>query len=817
MTMNLHEELKMGVQHHQANQLGRAQEIYAEILKIHPRHPEALHLLGLIAYQTGQSGKAIDLIGQAIQIAPDSPVYYNNLANAYSRENKLDKALECYENAVKLKPDYPEALFGMGNVCQTLEDYQKAIECYRRALDIKPNFHQACNNMGVAFFETGNFKEASRCYQKAIQIQPDYYEAYTNLGNTYKAQGQFRTANDWYYKAMEINSDCAEAYANLGFSLHQMGRVNDALASYQKALKINPNYGEVYNDLGTLYRELSRPEQALACFKKSAELKPQNPEVYNNIGIVYKERGRYQEAIASYQKALQLDPDFTESHYNLGNAFGKCGNPEDAIAAYRKAIQLRPDHAFAFNMLVRQLQQLCAWTELEMPVTELVALNQKNLTKGLRAAEMPFLTFSLTDDTAYNYEVAKSWSDEVSARIQDSDVFFGKSDLFAAGRRDREKSRITIGYLSADFQNHATVHLMGSLFGYHDHRKFKINAYSYGKNDHSHYRSKIEQDCDQFADIFDLSDFEAAHKINSDGVDILVDLKGHTDASRLGISAYRPAPVQVTWLGFPGTTGAEFLDYIITDKITSPSEHASYFTEHFAYMPHTYQVNDCHQKIAPDEFSRQEFGLPQDGFVFCSFNEPYKIEPVLFNVWIRVLQQVPSSVLWLIRKGRHVEERLKKEAEGRGVARQRLVFADKLPKDKHLARYKLADLCLDTRLVNGHTTTSDALWAGVPVVTLLGNHFASRVSASLLTAVGLPELVTKTLSDYERLAVHLAVNGDYLEKIKNKLAENRKHAPLFDTVKFTENLEKAYKKMWQIYESGEKPRQIEVLDDVDRV
>lgn len=808
--MNISEELKKGLQYHQDQNLGRAWEIYAGILKIHPQHPDALHLQGLIAHQLGQNGQAIDLFNQAIQIAPDCPLYYNNLANAYKHEGNLNQALHCYTLALQLKPDYPEALFGVGNIFQALSKYRSAMEWYRRALDSKPDMHQACNNMGVALFESGNYKEASQYYQKALQLEPAYFEAYTNLGNVHKMLGKFEAANDCYATAIEIKPDCAEAYASMAHTFQNMGRLDDAVECYQKALQIKPDYAEAYNDLGTLYRELGQQQRALSCFKKSVELKPQNPEGFNNMGIVYKEWGRFEKAISCYQKAIKYRSDFADAHYNLGIAFARCGRSKRAIGCYKEAIKCKPNHAFAYNLLIRNLQQICDWHHLAEPVNKLKALSKVALENGEKASEMPFLTFSLSDDPAYNHKVAESWAAEISARASSIRRSHQNPATFPMIQRNQNNSIITIGYLSADFQNHATVHLMGSLFEYHDRSRFKIIAYSYGKNDHSDYRHKIEQHCDKFLDIRSLNDFQAAKAIHADEVDILVDLKGYTHGHRLEICAHRPAPIQVAWLGFPGTTGADFLDYIVTDKILSPPEHAAHFSEKFVYMPHTYQINDCHQKIARKEFSRQEFGLPQDGFVFCSFNEPYKIETVMFSLWMNVLQQVPSSTLWLIRKNRAAEAHLKTEAAGRGVAPERLVFADKLPKDEHLARYKLADLGLDTRLVNGHTTTSDALWAGIPVITLLGNHFASRVSASLLTAIGLPELVTRNLNEYQALAVRLASRPRELKAVKKKLAQNRTTMALFDTARFTRHLETAYRKMWQIYLQGEEPRQLEV-------
>jgi protein O-GlcNAc transferase len=346
----------------------------------------------------------------------------------------------------------------------------------------------------------------------------------------------------------------------------------------------------------------------------------------------------------------------------------------------------------------------------------------------------------------------------------------------------------------------------------HNRNEFKVFSYSYGPSDGSHYRKKIEQGCDRLTDLRHLGDRDAAKQIYDDQVHILVDLMGHTGNSRLGICAYRPAPVQVTYLGYPGGTGAEFFDYMITDRTVSPKEHASFYSENLVYMPHSYQVNDHLQIISEKDWKRRDFGLPEKSFVFCSFSQPFKIEPLMFDIWMNILKQIPESVLWLLCRNASAEENLKREAESRGVSSARLVFAKELPKGEHLARQRHADLVLDTRIYNGHTTTSDALWAGVPLITLQGDHFASRVSASLLKAVGLSELITHSLKEYEKLAVRLSGNPPELMEIRQKLERNLHTEPLFDTPRFVKNLEKAYQEMWRIYKTGEKPKMIEVKE-----
>jgi protein O-GlcNAc transferase len=353
---------------------------------------------------------------------------------------------------------------------------------------------------------------------------------------------------------------------------------------------------------------------------------------------------------------------------------------------------------------------------------------------------------------------------------------------------------------------------MLSLFGLHNRDEFEIFCYSYGADDGSPYRARIRQDCDKFVDLRNLNHDSAARCIYDDQVDILVDLKGYTEGSRLEICALRPAPIQVRYLGLAGTTGADFFDYIITDRIITPEDHAPHYIENFAYLPHCYQVNDHTQAISKKDWKRVDFAIPEGSFVFCSFNQGYKIEPVMFDTWMKILRQVMEGVLWLQHINETAERHLRQEAEARGVKPERLIFTEKLPKEEHLGRLRLANLALDTRIVSGAATTSDALWAGVPVITLEGSNFASRMSSSILTAIGLPELIAQSLEEYEALAVRLARSPGELQMICQRLAKNRLTEPLFDTPQFTKNLEKAYKEMWKIFAAGERPRQIEVVE-----
>ena len=769
---SIEQTLQLAVGHHTSGRLPEAEALYKQVLQAEPNQPVALHLLGVLAYQVGKSDAAVELISKAISFLPDYTEAHNNLGLALQELGKPDAAAESFQKALALKDDYPEAHHNLGNVYQHMGKPEEAVDCYQRAISLKPDYVKAYNNLGLAFKELGNLDDALDGYRQALDKDPNYAEAHNNLGNVLK----------------------------------DLGQLEEAVRSYNRALAINPNYAEAHNNLGLVFQDMGLFEEALNCYPKALSIKPDYAEALNNLGNVLARSGKANEAVEYYRKALAIRPDYAEAHNNLGNAFKELGRVEDAIGAYREALRITPDYEPASVNLLHQLRFACDWTKIGECEAKVRDFTKRAIQEGKSVELRPFDNATSCDDPSENLAVAKSQSDDIAKKMS------GFRANFSMSARAQDKSKITIGYLSSDFQHHATAHLMLSLFELHDREDFNIFAFSHGPNDASDYRRKIEHDSDKFFDIQTLGHLPGAKTIYDSGVDILIDLKGHTGNNRLEICALRPAPVQVSYLGFPGTTGADFLDYFITDRIVTPEELVPFFSEQLVYMPHSYQINDFKQKISETPFVRSDFNLPEEGFVFCSFNGSFKIEPVIFEVWMNLLKKVPGSVLWLYRSNDVVEANLKYEAQSRGVDGDRLIFADSVAKDQHLARYRLADLALDTRICGGHTTTSDALWAGVPVVTMLGAHFASRVSASALSAVGIPELITHDLEEYEVLAFRLSQNPDELAGLKTKLSVNRLIEPLFDTPRFVLNLEKAYRQMWNGYLSDQTPSRIEVVE-----
>lgn len=516
-----------------------------------------------------------------------------------------------------------------------------------------------------------------------------------------------------------------------------------------------------------------------------------------NLGALLLDLGHSDAAGEFLRQAVSLVPELPEPHFNLGRIMELSGDAATAASHFRDAHHLAPDQPKFLSQLVHAQQKCCDWAALGPRCRRLDHLNGLALASGRPVAESPFKSISRTDDPDVNLAIAKSWAAAIRRRAA--------SGAAPLPPRNMQKSQkiITIGYLSDRFRNAATGHQMASIFGLHDRGCFRIHTYSYGADDGSVYRRRIADGSDRFVDIAGMDDCAVARLIRSHGVDILVDLKGHTHNHRLGISARLPAPVQVAYLGFPGSTGADFFDFILVDPVVAPPQDRGYFTEIPVCLPHCYYPTDHRQPVDPLIPRRSAVGLPEKAFVFCSFNQAFKIDPIMFDCWMAVLRDVPDSVLWLSEGGETVAANLRREAERRDVAPERLVFAGHLPKPQHLARLKLADLCMDTRIYNGHTTTADALWVGVPVVTLKGRHFASRVSASLLTALGIEELITVDLSGYRDLCAALALDHRRLAGLRDKIAAHRRIMPLFDTPKFVRGLERAYRQMWQNHRRSE--------------
>jgi len=676
-----------------------------------------------------------------------------------------------------------------------------AEKLYRKVIKMEPGNADALHLLGLVHHHRGRHGKAAGMIERALKLQPGNPMFLNNLGEALRAAGEAEKAAECYRRVLEADPASADALCNLGLALIELGEETEAEETLERAIAAGPGMAEAHAALGGILAGGRRFDEAAKAYQSALEIQPGDPQMLNNLGNALAETGEGREAVVCYRQALAIDPGLTETRIHLGMALSDQGLFGEAADCFRDVLDKDSENGIACAQLYRHLQMLCRWREMEELEPALDGLTRESLDAGKVPGESPFVNVSRAMDPELNFRVAQAWSRELAEQA---------APLPPLPVSGPEKKQLTIGYLSCDYHDHATAHLMLSLFGLHDRGRFRIHAYSYGPDDRSAYRKRIEADCEKFVDLRDVSDRGAAELIRADGVDILVELKGHTRGSRMGICAFRPAPVQATYLGFPGTSGADFLDYVITDTVVTPANELEFYSEAPVFMPGAYQVNDHSQPVSENGFRRADLGLPEEAVVFCSFNQAYKIEPVMFGVWMGILEQVPESVLWLLVGGEEAQANLRAWAKSLGIESERLIFADQRPKDAHLERTSLADLVLDTRIYTGHTSTSDALWAGVPVIATEGSHFASRVSASLLRAVGMEELIAADLEAYGEMAVDFASNPGKLTAIRQKLAENREQTPLFNTPGFAKNLEKAFESMWSRHQSGEKPSPVHI-------
>ncbi len=679
---------------------------------------------------------------------------------------------------------------------------EEARTVYLAILDADPGNDEALHLLGLIAYQSGKLGEAAEFIDAAIAANPQQAKYHSNRGNVAKAGGDADSAQQFYRRALQIDADFLDARFNLGVLLHEAGDLENAAQAYSDILAKMPENFDAGNNLGLIRLQQGRLKEAERHFKTLLAANPGSTETYLNLGLAHERLGRLHDAEADYRKAAEDGTRRAEAYFNLGCVLQRRQRHAQSIKALEQALAENPDYAEAKTTLRHQYMYACAWSELAQLETSIDETATRSGTDE-RTAETPFFSVVRCDDPALNLTIAKSWSQHLERHCRS--LFPG----IARCQRSRGE-RLSIGYLSNDLSDHATAHLISGLFEVHDKSRFSVHAYSYGRDDGSHYRRKIADACDAFVDISALDHARAAQKIHADGIDILIDLKGWTQGNRLAICAHRPAPIQVTYLGFPGSTGGSIFDYAIVDSVVVPTENARYFSENLAYMPDCYQVNDQAQEIADTPVSRRDFGLPEDGVVFSCFNSPYKIDRAMFELWMGLLQTMPESVLWLFAGNELAVANLRKAAQDMGISPDRLIFGEHLPKAAHLRRMQMADVALDTRVCNGHTTTSDALWAGIPVIALEGQHFASRVSASCLRAVGLDDLIMPSPEAYRDTALHLASDATARAALKARLWGNRTREPLFETHTFARSFEHLLLTMWARHSRGAAPSEIRV-------
>jgi predicted O-linked N-acetylglucosamine transferase (SPINDLY family) len=776
---------------HRQGRFDEAEAGYRAVLVDAPSHFDALHLLGVTLYQKGEDRLAVELIGRAIALKPDVAAAHSNLGNALRRLKRNAEALACYDRAIALEPAYAEAFNNRGNALAELGRAGDALISFDRALSLKPDYAEALKNRAGPLLLLKRADEALLSLERALALRPEDWTAWYNRGNVLSDLKRHADALESYDRALAFKPDYAQALNNRGNVLRELKRPSDALLSFDAALKAWPDYAEAFSNRGNALIDLGRPKDALADYDRVLRLAPDYAEAWNNRGDALRDLHRFEDAILSYDRALRLMPGFAEALDNRGMALMSLRRFGEAAQSFARVLEGAPrDYTLGYMLHARL--QACDWSSYDA-LTSRVA---QGVARGEKV-DVPFSFLAHSTDPAAQLACAK---------IYTADKHPPEAAVWRGDRYDHK--RIRLAYLSSDFQNHPVSFLIAELIELHDRSKFEVFGFAFGPDRKGEMRERIERAFDRFIDVQEKTDDEVAALLRELEIDIAIDLNGFTQGYRAGIFARRGAPVQVNYLGYPGTMGADYIDYVIADEHIVPKGHERFYAEKIVRLPESYQANDRKRRMAAHTPTRAELGLAE-GFVFCCFNNNYKITPEMFALWMRLLKRIEGSVLWLLENNLDASRNLKAAAARFGMA-DRLVFAPRVAPADYLARFRLADLFLDTLPYNAHTTASDALWAGLPLITSTGETFASRVAGSLLHAVGLPGLIAPDLAAYEALAVDLATRPGRLAEIRSALEQNREGYPLFDTDRFRRHIEEAYRTMHERHACGLDPASFDV-------
>lgn len=849
--------LKTAQDLHAAGRLAEAITLYEQVLAREPRNARASYLLGIALFQAGKAEKAIGFLKAAAEITPDALEVQRDLGLILLRLRRHEAAEAAFAQALRLDPGNPQFLVNRGIALRNFGRAAEAADCHRTALERQPDFAEAHHHLGNALLALGRPEEALSSFRKASALKPGLADAWQGAGQALLDLGQPSGATAALSEAARLTPGSADVRRALGLALLRDGRAEEALAAIADAIALDPRNAAALAARGAVLERLQRDDdalaayddalradaahvdallgragilrnrgsegEALALYDRAIARDPQRGDAYFGAALAFMKRREYVAAARSFDEAARLLPQVAAVHHHRGVALQKLDRAAEALAAFDSAIAADPSHLESYLCKARVLShrhqweeslavlesarphdpedrslaqrfsdrmRVCDWTNHD---AEIGRIRERLAAGGDDVAA--FNTLAYIDDPALQRQLAEASADEV-LRLAPPAGAFG-----AAPRDDR----ITVAYVSGDYRDHATMYLMADVFAHHDRNRFRIVGLSLKQDEQSTMRARVLPHFDAFHDLDRLSDGEAMELARRENIDIAIDMMGFTRHARTNLFAARLAPVQVNYLAYAGTMGLPVIDYIVADPVLIPEDHRQHYSEKVAYLPGSYQPNDRHRQIAPGGAARAAHGLPADAFVFCCFNNSFKITPGVFDSWMRILGQAPGAVLWLLSYAAPVERNLRAAAEVRGIDPQRLVFARQLPLPEHLARHRAADLFLDTLPYNAHTTASDALWAGLPVLTLPGETFASRVAASLLSAAGLPELIAPSRAAYERMALDFWGDRGALRALRARLEANRLSCALFDSERYTRSLESLFRQMVDRQRAGLPP------------
>lgn len=826
-------------------------DMYRTVLALQPGMMEAWSNLALLLMHRGDSAGAKECCLRAIKLQPSAAIPWYNLAALLKGLGDAHTALQYYRECLRLAPDYPEGWTTLGSFLKEAHNIPEAKVAYERALAVRPVFPVALGNLASCHFDMGDMDTAIGLYAKALEQQQVFPDVWNNLGNAYREKGDLKSSIYCYRSALQQAPRHPHAYNNLGNSLKDIGHIQEAIHCYVTACNIMPNFAAAHSNLASVLKEQGEVGLAIAHYKQALAADPTFADAWSNLGNTYKDLVQLDDAIVAYSTAVRLRPTNADAWSNLASAYKDSGRTLQAIVAYEQALKLRPVFLDAFANLAHARMLICDWTsrmqDFETVKAHMATQMEAVLPGGAQpnayaphgrlppevaaaqrlpanlphtAASIPVLpSVQPFHSLVYPLSLAemKRLAQCYAQRVERNLLLLKDKPVFTPPTKGAWE-RLRVGYVSSDFGNHPLSHLMQSIFGMHNRARYEVFGYALSPDDGSQWRRKVASEIEHFKDLSAVvAPGDAAKIIAADRIHILINLNGYTKGARNEIFALRPAPVQVSYMGFCGTTGAPHMDYFIVDESVVPRSLRQHYTEALVFMPHCYFVND-HKQSAQIVLNpamrptRAQYGLPEDKFLFANFNQLYKVEPRTFAVWCRILRALPKAALWLLRFPPAGEDNIRAAARAFGVHADQIVFTDVAPKEEHLRRGALVDLFLDTPACNAHTTGCDILWAGTPLLTVPGEKMASRVAASLLNSIGLTSCIADSLVAYEQRAIELASSPKLLAEVRAHLESARHTWPLFDTARWVRNCEQSYDSMWARWEAGQPPADITVQD-----
>jgi predicted O-linked N-acetylglucosamine transferase (SPINDLY family) len=747
-------------------------------------------------FAAGKYHDAITGFRTVAELDPSLGEAHFNLAMALKATDQTDEALAAFQKATDASPDWADAWLTRGRLLWEMKRLEEASEHFLKVVALSPTDGDAHFLLGNIELEQGNLEEATPHFEAALKFGGPGAEIHNNIGKVHEVMGRHDEAVEAYRRSLAINPDHFLAMVNLAQLQVGLRQNEEAEALFRKALAHSPDNAEVNNALGDLLQLQNRHDEVVLLCNDALSSHPDDANIVNRMAFSLAVLRRHVEAINQYEKLIKLRPESPAVLINYASLMQMADRFDEGLVLLRKAIELDPNFSRVYPLLVHAMLRQCEWTNIGALLDRVIAKTRSEMAEGKAISAPPFALLGMPVPLDIRLAVSRQAAEAAASRVS-----LGSAEFKYRNNPDRP---LRIGYFSPDFRGHSVGTTFKDLIAAHDRERFEWTAYHISRSADDVYTEYFRDNFDHFVDLRGTSHQDAAHRINADGIDILVDLAGHTGSARFEVLAQKPAPIQVHFLGYGATTGADYMDYLITDEDVMSAESAAFCSEALAYVPDTFMPASRHQ-IPKHDNSREDYGLPEDGIVFANFNSHYKFDAEMFGIWMRILRKTPGSVLWLVHGSDRSDANLRREAETRGVTGERLIFAPRCGHEEHLARHTVADLGFDNHLHAGGVTTIDSLWAGLPVLTNRGPYPNSRTGVGILKAIGLPELISEKLADYDRMALSLTSTPGKLAELKARLMETRETSDLFNMHKFARHLENAYDRMWEIRQKGGSP------------